>query len=707
MKNIRRNITVKLFVIYGFVALALVSVVIKIMVIQTQDPKKWEGQVISFKREKVEPLRGDICDRDGRILATSIPSYSIHWDFTVPKLMDELYPKNIDSLTVCMSRLFKDKTPKEYKAFFDSARNDKKRHKYYPIKNYVTFTQMNALKKFPIFNRGRYKSGIIIEYHFTRRTPHKTLAERTIGYLNQGGTRVGLEDRYNGELRGKEGEKLMLKLPSSEYYPVSFDGGIEPEDGSDIISTIDVNIQDIAEQSLLKQLKKYKAKHGTVVVMEVKTGKIRAIANLDMIKDSVYKEVINSAVLNVMEPGSTFKLPSLIAVLEKTDISIYDSIDLGDGVFKIYDHVIGDDHPLKGKHTVKEIFEKSSNVGMAKLVYETFKSNSSEFIDRLYQMHLNKPTGIDLNGEGEPKIKYPGDNLWWAGSLAKIAYGYEVALTPLQILTFYNAIANNGVMLRPHLREATRLRGGKKIIDGPVILNSSVCGKETLEKVRILLQGVVENGTAANLKSPYYTIAGKTGTAQIAKGSSGYKDEQGIATHSASFVGYFPAEKPKYSCIVVINSPSRFSYYGGTVAGPVFKEIADKLYSKDYDLFINREFNLERMADVRDVPHSKGGRKEVLDRLFGAFNIGAENVQNAQTTFVYATKGTKGIRLEGFNSRKAMMPDVRGMGLRDALFLLRKEDLDVTVIGRGEVKKQSVAPSTAIKKGMKVTIELG
>lgn len=707
MKDIKRNITVKLFCIYGVIAFALVSVFIKIMIIQTQDPKEWKKHMISIRADKVEPFRGDICDSHGRILATSIPSYALYWDFTVKDLREKVYPKYIDSLTVCMSKLFKDKTPKEYRAFFDSAMRNERRNKFYPIKSYVTFDQMNELKKFPIFNLGRYKSGLIPKYRFARRMPHNTLAERTIGHINNDGPTSGLEYVYDKELHGVEGQKLMVKLPSSDYYPINSDDEIEPMDGADIISTIDVSIQDIAEQSLLKYLKKYRAKHGCVVVMEVKTGRIRAIANLDMTSDSVnYKETMNNAVGVAMEPGSTFKLPALIAVMEKTNIGINDSIDLEDGSYLVSNHTISDDHPLIGKHSVREIFEKSSNVGMARLVYDAFSQDPKEFVDNLYGMHLNRKTGIDIYGEATPKINYPGDKFWWSGSIAKIAYGYEVKVTPLQILTFYNAIANNGVMLRPHLREAVRLQGGKKIIDEPVILHSAVCSRETLEKVKELLKGVVDNGTAMNLKTKYYSIAGKTGTAQIAKGTSGYKDELGMATHLASFVGYFPAEKPKYSCIVVINSPSRGSYYGGTVAGPVFREIADKLYSKDYDLLIGKEFNLEKYADIRSIPDAKSGRKDVLDRLFSAFNVRAENVENSQTPFVYTSKGKDAIKLDAFSARRAVMPDVRGMGLRDALYVLRNHNLAVTVHGRGAVIKQDVAPGTAVKEGTKVTIEL-
>ena len=707
--NIKRNITIKLFLIYGLMVLALIAVVIKIIALQSQDPDTWKDQMLTIKESAIEPLRGDVCDTYGRVLATSMPLYTVRWDLTI-KPLDTSYNKYIDTLCACMSGLFKDKTAKEYKEYFEAG-SKSKRNTYFLVKDKVSFTQVNALKKFPIFKFGRYSGGIIIEQNYSRVLPHKSLAQRTIGYVNSSGSAVGMEGAFNDILYGKVGMKLLEKLPSGDYHPVnSFYAGedeIEPEDGKDVISTINVNIQDIAEKSLLRQLTRHHAKHGCVIVMEVKTGKIRAIANLDMQKDSVsYGEKFNSAVGTAMEPGSTFKLATLITVMEKTGCSIDDSIDIGDGTFTIYNHTIKDDHLMVGKHSIREIFEKSSNVGMSKLVYETFKDNSSEFVDRLYQMHLNKLTGIEIPGEAMPYIKYTDDKLWSGVSLAQMSYGYEVSLSPLQTLVFYNAIANNGVMLKPHLLEAVRSHGEITSIVEPEILNSSICSKETLEKAHILLRGVVENGTAKNIKSDKYSIAGKTGTAQIAKGKSGYKDETGIS-YLASFVGYFPAEKPKYSCIVVISTPTKFSYYGSTVACPVFKDIADKLYSQDKELHVGKDFYLLNGNDQRHLPVAKGGDRAVLDRLFSTFNIMAENVENSNTPFVYTSKGNNAVRLDPVSTRKTVMPDVRGMGLRDAMYILRTNNLNVTVIGRGMVRKQSVSPGAAIKSGTKVTIELG
>lgn len=709
-QNIKKDIVTKLFLIYGVVGLALIAVIAKIIYIQGQDPSEWEDRLMTIKDRAIAPMRGDICATDGRILATSMPSYSVHWDLTVPGLKDTLFNNNVDSLAACVSRLFGDKTKAEYAKEFRTARAQGKA--YYSLRNKVTFTQVSALRKFPIFNKGRYKSGLITEQNYTRELPHKSLAARTIGYCNEAAdkkTIVGMEGAFDDILTGRAGMKLMERLSTGDWHPVNpydDENEVEPEDGRDIISTINVNIQDIAEKSLIRQLAKHNAKHGTVIVMEVRTGKIRAIANIDQNSDGKFSESYNYAIGNALEPGSTFKLASLITVLEKTNAEITDSIFVGDGTFDFKDFTIKDDHKSVGYITIKEAFEKSSNVGISKLVYSTFEKNPAEFVDRLYQMHIDKLTDIEIQGEALPYVKYPGDKFWSGVSLAQMSIGYELKLTPLQTLTFYNAVANNGVMMKPHLLEAIRSHGVIEKIKEPEVLNSAICSQETLEKVHILLKAVVENGTAKNIKSNNYQIAGKTGTAQIAKGKSGYKDDNGVS-YQASFCGYFPADKPKYSCIVVINSPTKESYYGSSVACPVFKDIADKLYSQDYDLQSNKEFDLSKYKDKNQIPYSKSGDRAVLDRLFSMFNIQVENAQNAQTQFVYTTTGLQSVKLEPFGSRKSVMPDVRGMGLRDAMFLLKRESLDVTVVGRGTVKKQSLTPGTSIKSGTKVIIELG
>jgi cell division protein FtsI (penicillin-binding protein 3) len=706
--TIRGDILKKSYWLFAFFVAIGIAVVVKIIYIQTRYINS-ESSTVTMR--DIIPIRGDILSSDGRILATSMPTYYVFWDFTVPGLSDTLFNKNIDSLSKCMSKLFGDMTPEQYKDKFIKGR--KAQNTYFPVKSGVTFSQIGAMRKFPIFSRGRYRSGFIVERRSVRKRPHKGLALRTIGSFtdarNDGGKYVvGLEGRYNAVLSGHIGHKLCEKLPSGHWRPLNpYDdpNEIEPEDGADIVSTINVDIQDIVEEALVNQLTKYHAKYGCAVVMEVKTGRIRAISNRELCDDGTYGEIYNHAVGSSFEPGSTFKLASMITVLEKLNLNIDDKIDLHDGKFR--DGLVTDDHTLTGMRTIREIFEKSSNVGMAYLCDSAFHDKESDFLDRLFDMHIDKVTGVDVAGEPDPDFKYTDHKNWWSGSMAKMSYGYEMRMTPLQILTFYNAVANNATMMRPRLLESVRRHGEVVETITPEIICSSICSNETLQKVKDLLVGVVERGTASNIKSNNYKIAGKTGTAQIAQGALGYTDANGAKSYMASFVGYFPADNPKYSCIVVVSTPKQNSYYGSTVAAPVFKMIADKLYSRDRELHSNTNFNLTSYADKGGIPNAKNGDREILDRLFSSFNIPMSNVENAQTPYVSTLEERDHVVVEPIGGQRGYVPDVRGMGLRDAMYLLRKANLKVSVVGRGTVKKQSLSPSSEVKSGQTIIIELG
>jgi len=709
-----KSVVMWLFGVLVVVGILCLAVLAKIIFMQI-DPE-WQSKIATIKPVDVEPFRGDICAYDGRVLATSMPSYSVYWDLTVKGLTDSVFYKNIDSLASCMSRCFEDTTKEGYVRRFTEA--FKKHRKYYCVKKDITLSQLKAMRNFPIFKSGRYRSGFISEQTYKREQPHKSLASRTIGNINSGDEtkKTGMECAFDDRLSGTKGIKLMKKLSSGEMYPVSPYGDVQdedPVDGLDVISTLDVNLQDIVEKSLRAQLMKSEAKFGTVVVMEVKTGKIRAISNLDIIRDTVnnrisYSEQLNHAVVTQIEPGSTMKLASVIACMEKNHASIYDTVDAGNGLFQLHDIVISDvDHPFKGKFTIKEGFEKSSNVIISKFAYNTFLNCESEFVDRLYKMGLSKTSGIDLVGETSPNIKYPGTQHWSGVSLAQMSYGYELTLTPLQILTFYNAIANNGHMVRPHLLEGIRSHGQMVEVVETEETNSAICSKETLDKVHELLKGVVENGTAQNIKNEHYSIAGKTGTAQIAKGRAGYASD-GKKIYTASFVGYFPADNPKYSCIVAISNPSKGSIYGSSVACPVFKVISDKLYSQDRELHSNKNFNLMAQTDNRDkVPAMKSGDMAVIDRLCSTFNLPMSNMENCVTPYVYVSARDGKLRLDPMSFNPNTVPDVIGMGLSDAMLILRQRGYKVTVSGRGVVKKQSINAGKTAAKGTKINIELG
>lgn len=704
--DVKSKIMFRLYIVYGLVAIAMAIVLIRVVSLQGLDPDEIKSEIATISLDEIQPMRGDICATDGRILATSMPKYTVHWDLSLPSLKDSIFENNVDSLAKCMSKLFGDYTPEDYARNFREARAAKKT--YYLVKNRLSFSQIAAMRKFPLFNKGRYKSGFITEQEYVRDMPHKSLASRTIGYRNKSDNLVGLEGAYNEKLSGRVGHRIMMKLSSGDWIPANTydeETEVDPEDGLDIISTLDVNIQDIVEKSLAKQLVKNNAKLGIAIVMEVRTGKIRAIANLDRYEDGSFGESFNHAIGTKMDPGSTFKLASLMACFEKKDIKLTDSVDLGDGTYAVTsNHTIRDDHKVSGYHSIQQIFEKSSNVGVSKLVETVFKNNPQEFVDRLYQMHLNKPTGIDIQGEVAPFIRYPGEPGWSSISMAQMSIGYEQQLTPLQTLTFYNAVANGGKMMKPHLLEAVRSHGEYVEIVAPEVLNSSICSKETLEKVQVLLRGVVDNGTARNIKNANYAIAGKTGTAQVADNNNGY-----TGGYLASFVGYFPADNPKYSCIVAITCSGGGSYYGSSVACPVFREIADNLFSHDPGMHSGKVFDLMKYRDRVTLPVTKAGDREILDRLYSTFNITMENVENSQTPYVFAAPNAEGngVRLESVSSIKGKVPDVCGMGLRDAMYLLRERKMKVVVVGRGTVKKQNPSPGTVIKPGMTIVIELG
>ena len=704
--NIRSDIVTRLTFVYIATVIFGIIILIQVFYLQNISDDKWRAKAITLSQKVIYPLRGDICDTHGRILSTSMPSYSVHADFTVPALHDTTFNKNVDSLAFCLANLFKDKTAAEYAKMLKTARKEKK--SYILIKNKITHNQLKQLKKFPIFKRGRNKGGLIYEQQNTRETPHLALARRTIGFINKNDDYVGLEGAFNDLLSGKEGMKLMQKLSSGDWRPIDTDNEIEPEDGKDIITTLDVNIQDIVEKSLYAHLTSHNAKHGTVILMEVKTGKIRAMANLNFQESTqTYAEDYNFAVGYNSEPGSTFKLASLIVALDKGNIDIYDTIDTGNGIITIGDFKIKDTKEGgHGKITVKQAFELSSNVGIAKIVYHTFKNRTEEFVDRLYAMNLNKKTGIELKGEPRPNIKYPDDPLWSGVSLAQMAIGYEIELTPLQILTLYNAVANNGIMVKPQILEAIRHHGRIVQTMDVEVINSSICSKETLEKIKLLLLGVVENGTAKNIKSENYKIAGKTGTAQIARGDAGYQTREEGPSYQASFAGYFPADNPKYSCIVVINTPTNQSYYGNMVAGPVFKDIADKLFASDYEMQSQKEFELANFKDINEIPFSKSGNKKMLDKVFHFLNIPVEFDKNINTSWINTSTQQTSVKYTPISIKKGVVPNVKGMCATDALYLLENAGLIVNLVGRGTVKNQSIEPGQIIKSGTKIIIEL-
>lgn len=652
---------------------------------------------LTLRNLPIPASRGNIYSDDGALLATSVPIYDIRMDTRADALTKEVFNSNIDSLGYCLSQLFKDMSPGAYAQSIRSARARKER--YYLIKRNVTFAQIQRLKDFPIFRLGRYKGGLRAEQKEMRELPFRHFAARTIGYMRQSNP-VGLEAAFNEELRGISGERIMQRISGNIWMPVTDKEVKEPRNGNDIITTIDVNIQGVAENSLENQLRSQNADHGCAVLMEVATGEIKAIANLSRTANGSYIEDFNYVISESTEPGSTMKMASLLAALDDGLINPEDTIDVGNGVCYYSGHEMKDAHPpLKTRLSIQEAFETSSNVGVSKAIRSAYAKNPQAFIDKLKSFGLNKKLGLQIAGEGLPNIKDAKDKSWSALSLPWMSIGYESSLTPLQILTFYNAIANNGKVVKPRFVKEVR-NHGQLVKEFPAQVNNKpIASKDALAKARKMMEGVVQHGTAKSLKDSPYLIAGKTGTAQIANDKNGYNKND--KSYQASFVGYFPADAPKYSCIVVVYSPSNNVYYGGAVAAPVFKEIADKVYANHLDL---HSTNVDS-SYVAFIPSIKAGSQSDLKKILTILEI-PNSSGDEEAKIVSASSSNERVQIVERKTNGGSVPDVRGMGMADAIYLLENFGLRVNCSGKGSVLSQSIAPGTKIKKGDRISIHL-
>ncbi len=698
--SLKRDILIRASLVYILMLVVGLLIFAKTMHLQFFEKEEWAQEENSTVRHKViEPNRGNIYSSDGRLLAVSVPFYEIRMDFRSESFSDDIFYSGVDPLAKSLSKLFNDRHWSTYKRELVRARE--KGDRYFLVKRDVSYTQLQKVKKFPIFSEGRFKGGVQYIQSNKRVRPYGMLAARTVGYTMSGDLKsvVGIEGAYEAELKGVEGYRLMRKIRGDIWMPINDAKEIEPEDGYDVVTTIDVDLQDVAQNALYTQLLKHGADHGTVVLMEVETGKVRAIANLAKGKDGNYSEDYNYAIGESTEPGSTFKLASMIALLEDGYVKPDDIVDVGDGVTYYYGQKLEDSgEEGLGKITVQHAFEVSSNVGISSLVNENYRKKPEQFVDRLYGMGLNRKLDIGIRGEGKPDIKYTDSELWSGLSLPWMSIGYEVRMTPLQILAFYNAIANKGTMIKPIFVEEMRSHGKVVRKFQPEVLNSHICSRETLVQIRAMMEGVVENGTGKNLSNSHYRIAGKTGTAQVSLSKEGYTK----SLYQASFVGYFPADKPKYSCIVVVNAPSKHIYYGNLVAGPIFRSITDRIYVREFEMHDN---NVEVAQQEIQVPFSKSGMREPLENTFSYLGLPIQPGDG--NGWWVSTKSTpKGMQLNDRTIPDALVPNVVDMGLKDALYLLESSGISVVVNGRGTVRDQSVRAGERISKGMKVSLNM-
>ncbi len=700
MDSNKRDILKKVYMVYVIMALVGVAIVAKVFYIQVVEGDKWREQAkkLTIRYEKIEAIRGNILAADGSLLAASIPVFDLRMDAGNTHYNDDFFYENVDSLAYCLANLFQDKSRQEYKQMLTKAR--KKNNRYLLLKRNITYVHLKKVRKFPIFRLGKFKGGIIAEAHNRRELPFRWLAFRTIGWDKEGNNNdIGLEGAYSKILEGESGRRLMQRIGDGAYRPLNEESEIEPQNGHDILTSIDINIQDVAEDALMKQLIANEADHGCAILMEVETGFIVAIANLGKNAKGEYEEKYNYAIGESSEPGSTFKLASLISAVDEGLVKLTDTVDTQGGAVRFANRIMKDSHEGGyGRITVQRAFELSSNVGISKVVYNAYRDKPQQFIDKLYSMRLNQKLGLDIPGEGSPSIKDTKDRYWSKVSLPWMSVGYEVAITPLQTLAFYNAIANNGRMVKPQFIKEIHQTG--KIVQQfePIILAESIVkNPETLPLIRKMLEGVVEKGTATNLKNPVYKIAGKTGTAQIAQRNAGYNK----SNYKASFVGYFPADNPKYSCIVVINNPRKGVYYGGSIAGPVFKEIADKVYATRLDQKIRVKDSLPAA-----LPLIASGFTEDLETIFKEINVHWKGDLN-QYEFAFLSSTDSSQNIQPRNAAELQIPDVTGMGARDAVYLLETAGLKVQIKGKGHVKRQSLLPGTKAKRGSNCIIELG
>ena len=571
------------------------------------------------------------------------------------------------------------------------------------------------MAQFPLFNLGRFRGGFIAEKKSQRDRPFRMLARRTVGYIS-GERKIGLEGAFNQHLSGEPGQQLMIRVDKSDdiWLPLEDLTQIEPKNGLDVRTTIDINLQDITESALLRAMQAHDADWGSAILMEVKTGAIKAIANIGREGDAGFDEIYNYSIASNTEPGSTFKLASIMALLEDGFVALDDTINIEKGTTQFYEETMEDSNPESYKidsTSVQHAFEISSNVGIAKLVSmyygEKTKLNQDEgaarFIKRLKQFNLNIPTGIEIEGEANPYIKeaYSDEDLWSGTTLPWMAIGYELQITPIQLLAFYNAVANNGTLMQPYLVSSIESFGKPIEQYLPTVLKKQIASPSTIQAAQILLEGVVENGTAHKLKSEEYRFAGKTGTAQInyQRFSTGTR----VGGYQASFAGYFPAENPKYTCIVVIYNPRQNGFYGSDVAGPVFREIADKAFSAKVDLHRPLNFIPKPKLVNQTMPNMNIGEKSDFVAILKQLNISYFDESNTEFGVV-STEGDSLLLLPR-NIQEDVVPNVIGLGLRDALYLLENKGLEVEVNGFGKVIKQSL-PAGAQVKGTQITITL-
>ncbi len=704
MKEVRKDILVRVYLVYLGVLLFGLFIIARVVFIQQFEKK--ELLEMAMKQEirvrEMAAIRGNILADDGTLLAVSIPIFEVRMDVMTDSITEELFVRNVDSLAISLAKLYPDHTPAEYKDMLWDGRRNKER--YMLIRRDVTYPELKKMRTFPIFRRGKFKGGLIVIPQYERELPYKSLARRIVGYESGEGDKkvfVGLEGFFTKNLQGTNGQRVERRVSGGAWLPVGQENQIDPQNGDDIVTTLDVNLQDLAESALRKELIADSADHGCVILMEVKTGYIRAMANLGRTKSGNYAEIFNYAIGESQETGSTFKLASFLVALDDEKITLETPVNCSGGVTMYSGRKMEDSHQGLGVITALQVFEKSSNVGTSRMIYTAYAATPQKFIDGLYRIGINRPLSLQIAGEGRPYVKNTSSKFWSALSLPWMSIGYEISLAPIHLVTLYNAVANDGKMVKPLFVREIRRNGQVVERFNTVVINPQIVSPSAIKSARRMLEGVVEEGTGTNIKSPYYKIAGKTGTAQIAAGNKGYRQGTKQVQYKGSFVGYFPADNPKYSCIVVIVNPKKGKYYGGAVAAPVFRELSDRLYAIRPDIMVP----LPQDTGAVRLPFAHAGSSSDLSAAYSQLGMQVKP-SSVQSTWAKPVAEGGGVVLVPNTPTKGAMPDVTGMGLKDALYLLEKQGLKVLVNGKGTVVRQSIAPGYLIYKGLPVVLDL-
>jgi cell division protein FtsI (penicillin-binding protein 3) len=710
--TVKNEVLYRVYAVLVVVVAVAAAIFLRAVNISVMEGEKWrsKGEDLYIKEVPMEAERGNILTEDGSILATSMPFFDISFDPNSNAIDTAIWNRDIDSLAFCLATYVNpEMTPGAMKDFILAQKAAGKR--YLPIKKDATLAERDLICQFPIFRLGQFKGGLIVQQKYRRERPFRLLANRTVGYVMGDSIAVGLEGSFDEYLKGDAGKQLMYKVGDGEWIPLQDLTAVAPKVGRDVITTLDMNLQDIAEGALAKAMVHHQAEYGTAVVMEVKTGAVRAIANLGWTKDGQLWETFNYALGSATEPGSTWKLASMLALLEDGYVDLDDSVDIQQGRTIYFDAEMQDAYPhTLNNVTVKQAFGMSSNVGISSLVdkYYGRKNNADRYVDRMRNFFLDQPTGIELNGEAEPYIKkaYSEEDSWSGVTLPWMGIGYELTITPLQLLAFYNAVANDGVYMKPYIVTEIQQYGETQKRFPVTQVQGRIASTKAIRQAKELLESVIDSsyGTGYALRSDRFRYAGKTGTAQI--GYQRLENKTKVKGYQASFAGYFPAENPVYSCIVLVSKPKEAGIYGGQVALPVFKEIADRAMATKLELYpvLNAESPIA--LESKQLPDFDAGYMPDLKKILGELDITYINRSEGNWA-VLRSAAPDSLKLVKRPIEDKKVPNVLGMGLRDALYLLENRGLRVQVNGGfGKVRQQSVPPGSRAA-GQVVYLRLG